>query len=72
MSKQEPSFETQLQQLEKLVEGLEQGDLSLEESLSHFEQGVKLSRECQKLLDKARQKVSILTDGQQIDEFEAD
>jgi len=57
---QEPDFETALQELETLVEKMEQGDLSLEESLSQFERGVKLSRSCQQALQAAEQKVEIL------------
>jgi len=57
---QEPDFETALQELETLVEKMEQGELSLEDSLSHFERGVKLSRICQQALKAAEQKVEIL------------
>ena len=55
-----PNFEQSLQELETLVEKMEQGDLSLEESLSHFERGVQLSRSCQQALKAAEQKVEIL------------
>lgn len=55
-----PNFERSLQELESLVEKMEQGDLSLEESLSHFERGVQLSRSCQQALKEAEQKVEIL------------
>jgi len=55
-----PNFERSLQELEALVEKMEQGDLSLEESLSHFERGVQLSRTCQQALKDAEQKVEIL------------
>ena len=55
-----PNFETSLKELETLVEKMEQGDLSLEESLSHFERGVQLSRSCQQALKAAEQKVEIL------------
>ncbi len=62
-----PGFEQSLQELESLVEKMEQGDLSLEDSLSHFERGVQLSRACQQALKSAEQKVAILTnkDGQE-------
>ena len=53
-------LESSLEKLEKLVEQLESGDLSLEESLKHFEQGVKLTQECQATLKAAEQKVEIL------------
>lgn len=55
-----PGFETALQELEKLVEKMEQGELSLEDSLQHFEQGIQLSRACQRALKEAEQKVEIL------------
>jgi exodeoxyribonuclease VII small subunit len=55
-----PGFEKSLQELEDLVEKMEQGDLSLEDSLAHFEKGVQLSRACQKALKEAEQKVEIL------------
>ena len=53
------SFETQLEALEMIVQGLETGDLTLEESLSQFEKGVVLTKECQSILNTAEQKVSI-------------
>ena len=57
---QEPDFEAALQELETLVEKMEQGELSLEDSLNHFERGVRLSRTCQQALKAAEQKVEIL------------
>lgn len=53
-------FEQSLDQLEALVEEMEGGELSLEESLKAFEQGIKLTRECQKALTEAEQKVQML------------
>lgn len=53
-------FETAMRDLEDLVERLEQGDLSLEESLAAFERGVMLTRACQTALKEAEQKVEIL------------
>jgi exodeoxyribonuclease VII small subunit len=55
-----PSFEKSLEELEALVEKMEQGDLSLEESLQHFERGVQLTRACQQALKEAEQKIEIL------------
>jgi exodeoxyribonuclease VII small subunit len=62
-----PDFETALSELEELVERMEQGDLSLDESLKQFERGVQLTRSCQKALKEAEQKVQVLMDknGQQ-------
>lgn len=53
-------FEASLQELEALVERMEQGDLSLEQSLKDFEHGVALTRSCQQALQEAEQKVQIL------------
>ena len=58
---QSVNFENSLRSLEKLVNQLEQGDLSLEESLKAFEKGIKLTRECNSKLDEAEQKISLLT-----------
>lgn len=55
-----PALETSLDNLESLVERMESGDLTLEESLKAFEEGVRLSRECQQALQQAEQKVRIL------------
>jgi|SaaInl85LU_5_DNA_1037374.scaffolds.fasta_scaffold02408_3 exodeoxyribonuclease VII small subunit len=54
-------FEKQLESLESLVEALETGNLSLEDSLKSFEQGIKVARECQAALKQAEQKVELLT-----------
>lgn len=54
------NFEKTLAELEQLVETMEKGDLSLEESLKHFERGVALTKSCQQALSEAEQKVSIL------------
>lgn len=57
-----PRLEQALESLEALVERMESGELTLEESLAAFEQGVKLTRECQQALTRAEQKVRILLD----------
>jgi len=56
-----PNFETALEELEQLVERMETGDLSLEESLKAFERGVVLTRDCQKALKDAELRVQALT-----------
>jgi len=53
-------FEDSLAELEQLVAQLEQGDITLEESLKAFERGVALTRTCQQALQQADQKVQIL------------
>jgi len=61
-SQKTPDFETALAELEALVDKMEQGDLSLDESLKQFERGVQLTRSCQQALKEAEQKVQILLD----------
>ena len=58
--KKSVDFEQQLASLEALVESLESGELSLEDSLKSFETGIKVARECQQALKAAEQKVEIL------------
>lgn len=55
-------FEQSLSDLEQLVEQMESGELSLEKALETFEQGIKLTRECQLKLNEAEQKVQLLMD----------
>ena len=70
------SFETSLSALEKIVHELERGDLPLEESLRLFEEGVKLSRECQERLNQAERRIEVLlrdSDGKPVvNEFSED
>lgn len=54
------NFESALEQLNDLVEKMEAGGLSLEDSLKYFEQGIALTRQCQQALKQAEQKVQIL------------
>jgi exodeoxyribonuclease VII small subunit len=59
----EPAFEAQLASLERIVRELERGDLPLEQSLELFEQGVRLSRECQERLNEAERRIELLLRG---------
>ena len=66
-------FEASLQKLEEIVNKMEQGQLSLEQSLDAFEQGVKLTKDCQNTLKSAQQRVSVLSqsaDGFQLNDFQ--
>ena len=54
------SFESSLEALEQIVRQLEDGDLPLEKSLELFEQGIRLSRECQERLGQAERRIEIL------------
>lgn len=58
--KKKLDYEAAVTELESLVERLEQGDISLEESLKLYESGVLLTRDCQEALNAAEQKVQIL------------
>jgi len=62
--KKAQDFESNLEQLEALVTRMEEGELTLEESLKAFEEGVKLTRLCQEKLSKAEQKVQQLVASQ--------
>lgn len=60
MAKSTFHFEQSLAELESLVEQMESGEMSLEDSLKAFEQGIKYTRDCQNALNKAEQKVQLL------------
>ncbi len=55
-----PVFESSLHRLEQIVKKLEAGDLALDEALKLFEEGIGLSRQCQKQLEEAENKVEVL------------
>jgi exodeoxyribonuclease VII small subunit len=57
-------FEEAFSKLEDIVRKLESGNMSLEESLKAFEEGVRLSRICSERLDEAERRVEILVDGE--------
>ncbi len=59
--KEKKTFEQSVEELEEIVRRLENGDATLDESLALFERGVKLAKGCQKMLDEAEMKVSVLT-----------
>jgi exodeoxyribonuclease VII small subunit len=56
-------FEEHLTQLERVVERLEKGDLTLEESVRLFEEGMKLSQACKEELEQAEGKIQVLVEG---------
>lgn len=58
--KENINFEEAMQELEKIAEELEKGDLSLDKSVSKFEEGMKLSKKCSDLLDTAEKKITML------------
>lgn len=55
-------FNKGLTELESIVDKMESGDLSLEESLKYFEEGVKLHRQCHNALNNAQKRISLLSD----------
>ena len=57
---QEPNFEQTIKELELITNELEKGDLNLDESVAKFEQGMKLSKACNKILEDAEKRISIL------------
>ena len=56
------SFEEQMENLEKIVGELEKGDLNLDDSVTKFEEGIKISKECSKTLEEAQKKITMLID----------
>lgn len=58
--KEDINFEDAMKGLEKIAEELEKGNLSLDESVSKFEDGMKLSKKCSDLLDTAEKKITML------------
>lgn len=64
------SFEEQISELEKIINELENGNLNLDDSVVKFEEGMKISKECNKMLENAEKKITILLNGEngEIDE----
>ena len=58
-------FEKSLDELDKIVEQLQNGDISLDESIKLFEKGIELTNDCRKTLETARQKITSLTEEEQ-------
>jgi len=63
--KKQESFEDALKRLEEIVQRMESGDLTLEDSLGLFEEGVRLTRVCSQRLDEAEKKIELLTKDEQ-------
>ena len=62
-AKKKLNFEGSMARLEEIVSLLERGDAPLEQAMGLFEEGAKLAGQCEDLLDKAEQKVSLLLSG---------
>lgn len=54
------SFEDKMKKLEEIAGELEKGELNLDDSVSKFEEGMKLSKECSKMLEEAEKKITVL------------
>lgn len=61
MANKNATFEENIARLEEIINLLEKGEASLDECIVLFEDGVKLSKECMEMLDKAEQKIKLLT-----------
>ena len=66
------NFESTLAELEGLVDQMESGELSLNDSLQAFERGIKLTRQCQTALEAAELRVKVLTDEGDLVDFDTD
>lgn len=60
MSKEKVNFEETIKKLETIANELEKGNLSLDETIEKFEEGIKLSNQCTKMLEEAEKKITIL------------
>ncbi len=61
--KREPDFEQAIDQLEQIIDEVESGEVGLEQSLKHYEQGMKLVDRCRTILDQAEQRIAELKPG---------
>ena len=69
MKEEDMNFEDAMKALEQIANELENGELSLEQSVDKFEEGIKISKKCNDILEKAEKKISILIkDGDEIKE----
>lgn len=66
-----PNLEESLTEITQLIDKMEQGELTLEQSLNHFERGITLVKHCQKILEEAEQKVQILIQNNHQEELAA-
>ncbi len=60
-SKETPSFEEALENLEAIIDRIESGEIPLEQSIQEYEKGMKLIKQCREFLEKAEQRVSELS-----------
>ena len=67
MKEEDVNFEEAMEKLEKIAEELESEDLSLDTSVKKFEEGMKLSKKCNEILQNAEKKITILINGEEKD-----
>lgn len=67
MRKKNPQFEDYLLELEKVVDRLEKGKITLEKSLDEFQKGIELYRECSSILKEAEGRVTLISEGQELE-----
>lgn len=60
--KEEKSFEEMIEELDNIANSLEKDDLTLDESVKKFEEGMKISKQCSDILDNAEKRIKILID----------
>ena len=65
--KEEINFEDAMEKLEKIADELESEDLSLDESVKKFEDGMELSKKCNEILQNAEKKITVLINGEEKD-----
>ena len=66
-----PKLEESLSEITQLIEKMEHGEQTLEQSLTHFERGITLVKHCQKILEDAEQKVKILIQNNEQEDLQA-
>ena len=67
MDKKDVKFEDKIQELEKITKELESDELTLDDSITKFEIGMKISQECKEMLDNVEKRITILIDGEEKD-----
>ena len=67
MKEKNINFEDKIQELEKITKELESDEITLDDSIEKFENGMKISKECKEMLDNVEKRITILIDGEEKD-----
>lgn len=67
MKEKNINFEDKIQELEKITKELESDELTLDDSIEKFENGMKISKECKEMLDNVEKRITVLIDGEEKD-----